>query len=145
MIPDIEEKLKGIVSDRLETMFGDAWLIKGLPKQVYTRLRNQANDEVYRLTQEGMDDADVSPWDFVTLPDCKEIVISGKNWSSSFSELLVMPQEKNLPGDKSAKTDWIVRLNSIKKKLSQKSYSVSLDEFNFVSNVYNWISDILLI
>ena len=145
MIPDIEEKLKGIVSDRLETMFGDAWLIKGLPKQVYTRLRNQANDEVYRLTQEGMDDADVSPWDFVTLPDCKEIVISGKNWSSSFSELLVMPQEKNLPGDKSAKTDWIVRLNSIKKKLTQKSYSVSLDEFNFVSNVYNWISDILLL
>lgn len=145
MIPVIEEKLKGIMSDGLETLFGENWLIKGLPRSVYTKLKNQADEKVYSLTQEGEDDVEISPWDFVTLPDCKEIAISGKNWSSAFSELLVMPQEKALAGGKESKTDWIIRLNAIKKKLTQKSYSVSLEEYNFVSSVYEWISDILLL
>lgn len=145
MIPVIEEKLKGIMSDRLETLFGENWLIKGLPRSVYTKLKNQADEKVYSLTQDGEENIEISPWDFVTLPDCKEIAISGKNWSSAFSELLVLPQEKTLAGGKESKTDWIIRLNAIKKKLTQKSYSVSLEEFNFISSIYEWIMGILLI
>jgi DNA sulfur modification protein DndB len=145
LIPEIESRLKRIMCDRLEEHFGDNWLIKGLPKNVYTRVKNAADDRVYELAQEGVDDVDVSAWDYITLPECKEIALNGKNWSTLFDNLLVRPEEINLIGGKEAKTDWIVRINSIKNKLAKSSFSVSLEDYSFIMSVHEWITGILIL
>jgi DNA sulfur modification protein DndB len=144
LIPEIEARLKRIISDSLEECFGDNWLIKGLPRQVYTRLKNAADDKIYEFARNGIDDVEVSPWDFVTLPECKEIAIYGKNWSTLFDSTLVRPEDASISGGKEAKTDWILRINTIKNKLSKSSYSVSLEEFSMVSGVHEWITSFLL-
>lgn len=144
LIAEIEARLKRIISDSLEECFGDNWLIKGLPRQVYTRLKNAADDKIYEFARNGIDDVEVSPWDFVTLPECKEIAIYGKNWSTLFDSTLVRPEDASISGGKEAKTDWILRINTIKNKLSKSSYSVSLEEFSMVSGVHEWITSFLL-
>ena len=49
MIGEIENKIKIIISDNLEDYFGDAWLVKGLPKNVYTKAKKLADEKMYDL------------------------------------------------------------------------------------------------
>lgn len=143
-IDEIEKKLKRIISSQLEEGFGSGWLMKGLPKPVYSRINSAADNKIYELTQQGVDTSDVTPWDFISMPDCKEIAIYQKNWSTFFEQLLTRPEDASISGGKEAKTDWIIRINSVKSKLANKSYSVPFDEFTFVSSVYEWITDVLI-
>ena len=144
-IEEIEEKLKKVISSQLEDSFGSSWLMRGLPKSVYSRINSAADNKIYELTQQGVDTTDVTPWDFITLPDCKEIAIYGKNWSTLFEMLLTRPEDVSLSGGKETKTDWMIRINSVKSKLANKSYSVPFEEFTFVSSVYEWITDLLIL
>jgi DNA sulfur modification protein DndB len=91
-----------------------------------------------------VDTSEVTPWDFISMPDCKEIAIYQKNWSSFFEQLLTRPEDASISGGKEAKTDWIIRINTVKSKLSNKTYSVPFEEFTFVSSVYEWITDVLI-
>ena len=141
-----EEKLKDIVRSNLENLYDDKWLERGLPLNVFKSLKSQADNDAYIKAQEGNTDEVSEPWDYVTLADCREIVLNGKNWSSIFENVLVRDVEKNLPGDKNIKTDWIARINKIKNKLgSNSSYSVSSEDYQFVTQVYAWITDILVL
>lgn len=145
-IKTIEEKLKDIVRSNLENLYDDKWLERGLPLNVFKSLKSQADNDAYIKAQEGNTDEVSEPWDYVTLADCREIVLNGKNWSSIFENVLVRDVEKNLPGDKNIKTDWIARINKIKNKLgSNSSYSVSSEDYQFVTQVYAWITDILVL
>ena len=145
-IKTIEEKLKDIVRSNLENLYDDKWLERGLPLNVFKSLKSQADNDAYIKAQEGNTDEVSEPWDYVTLADCREIVLYGKNWSSIFENVLVRDVEKNLPGDKNIKTDWIARINKIKNKLgSNSSYSVSSEDYQFVTQVYAWITDILVL
>ena len=143
-IDEIEKKLKRIISSQLEEGFGSGWLMKGLPKSVYSRINSAADNKIYELTQQGVDTSEVTPWDFISMPDCKEIAIYQKNWSSFFEQLLTRPEDASISGGKEAKTDWIIRINTVKSKLSNKTYSVPFEEFTFVSSVYEWITDVLI-
>ena len=119
---------------------------RGLPLNVFKSLKSQADNDAYIKAQDGITDEVTEPWDYVTLADCKEIVLNGKNWSTIFENLLVRDVEKGLPGDKDSTTDWIIRINKIKNRLGANSnYSVSSEDYQFVTQVFSWISNILVI
>ncbi len=144
MLNELESRVKIIVSGRLEEYYGESWLIKGLPKNVYTKAKNEADDAIYESVSNDGDELNVSIWNYVSLSDCKQIVISGKNWSMLFEDTFVRPEEEKISGGKEAKTDWIIRLNTIANKLQNDKYSVSSDEYSFVKSVYKWFMDILI-
>lgn len=144
MVGEIENKLKTIISDCLQEYFGTSWLVKGLPKNTYTKAKKLADEKTYDLQLNNDDDAEeVDIWDFVSLADCVSIVTNGKNWSSFFEEMLVRPEETKIAGGKEAKTQWILRLSAIKNKLSKESYSVPVDEYSYVKSIYDWIMEML--
>ena len=144
MLREIESKLKNIISGRLEEYFGDSWLIKGLPKPIYTRAKNEADEAIYEYISNNGEEIEIPIWNYITLADCKQIVLNGKNWSSFFEDTLVRPEEINLAGGKDPKTDWIIRLNTITNKLQKDSYSVPVDEYSYVKSIYEWVMGILV-
>ena len=139
---EIKVALKTLVEEKLHIARGDNWLIKGLPRAVYTRAKKEADDQNYDLIAGGVDGPEVSIWDCVTLAECKDIVTYGKNWSELFEKLLTRPQDSKISGGKENKTEWITKLNSINNKLAKDSYSVSTEEYTFIKEVYEWISSI---
>ena len=124
--------------------FGDSWLIKGLPKNIYTRAKGEADEAMYVHVSSTGEEIDIPIWDYVTLPECKQIILNGKNWSLFFEDTFVRPEEANLVGGKDPKTDWILRVNSISNKLSKESYSVPVDEYSYVKSIYDWLMGILV-
>lgn len=144
MLNEIESKIKTIISVKLESFFGDSWLIKGLPKTTYTRAKREADEVVYQQISSDGEDTDASIWDYVTIADCKAIVLNGGNWSRFFEDTFVRPEETDLSGGKDAKTNWIARLSTIKNKLSKDSYSVPVDEYSFVKCIYDWLTGVLI-
>ena len=119
--------------------------MKGLPKNIYSKAKIDADNALYEHISNSDEDVDIPVWSFVTLPDCKQIVLNGKNWSILFEDALVRPEETNLPGGKDTKTDWIIKLNTINNKLAKETYSVSGDEFTYVKSIYEWIAGILVL
>lgn len=144
MLREIESKVKLLISERLGEYFGDSWLIKGLPKNIYTRAKGEADEAMYVHVSSTGEEIDISIWDYVTLPECKQIILNGKNWSLFFEDTFVRPEEANLVGGKDPKTDWILRVNSISNKLSKESYSVPVDEYSYVKSIYDWLMGILV-
>lgn len=144
MIQEIVTKVKLLISVRLNDYFGESWLIKGLPKNIYTRAKGEADEAIYiHITNTG-EEIDIPIWDYVTLPECKQIVLNGKNWSLFFEDTFVRPEEANLVGGKDVKTNWLLKVNSISSKLSKESYSVPVDEYTYVKSIYDWLMGILI-
>ena len=144
MIQEIVTKVKLLISIRLNDYFGESWLIKGLPKNIYTRAKGEADEALYiHITNTG-EEIDIPIWDYVTLPECKQIVLNGKNWSLFFEDTFVRPEEANLVGGKDVKTNWLLKVNSISSKLSKESYSVPVDEYTYVKSIYDWLMGILI-
>ena len=144
MLREIESKVKLLISERLGEYFGDSWLIKGLPKNIYTRAKGEADEAMYVHVSSTGEEIDIPIWDYVTLPECKQIILNGKKWSLFFEDTFVRPEEANLVGGKDPKTDWILRVNSISNKLSKESYSVPVDEYSYVKSIYDWLMGILV-
>lgn len=145
MLREIESKVKLIVSERLQDYYGDSWLVKGLPKAIYTRAKGVADEAMYERLSNDADSEEIPIWDYVTLAECKPIILNGKNWSLLFEDSMVRPEEANIVGGKDPKTDWILRINTIMNKLSKDSYSVPVDEYSYVKSVYEWLMGILLL
>ena len=72
MIGEIENKIKTIISDNLEDYFGDAWLVKGLPRNIYTKAKKMADDRTYDLLFNN-DDAD----DIKSMGFCSAVRLPG--------------------------------------------------------------------
>lgn len=145
MIYEIQDRIKLVISKRLEDYYGDSWLIKGLPKAVYTAAKNEADEEMYKRVSNDGDDEEIPVWDYVTLSDCKQIMLNGQNWSLFFSDTFVKPGEEKRSGGKDSKTDWVLKINSIMNKLSKESYSVPVDEYSYVKETYDWITSLLVL
>lgn len=140
---EIETNVKEIVKTQLQQARGENWLVTGLPRYVYMRVNEEANNQNYDAMTSGNEESQVTAWDCVTLADCREIAVYGKNWSELFENLFSRPQDTKLPGGKDKKTEWIMRLNSILNKLTKTaSYSVSTDEYTFIKEVYDWIKSV---
>lgn len=145
MLYEIESKVKLLISERLEEYFGDSWLIKGLPKTIYTRAKAEADEVIYEHVTNTGEEVEVAIWDYVTFAECKQIILNGSNWSLFFEDTLVRPEEVNLIGGKEPKTDWILRLNSTMNKLKKDSYSVPVDEYSYVKSIHEWLMSLLLL
>lgn len=145
MLYEIKTKIKLLISERLEEYFGDSWLIKGLPKAIYTRAKAEADEAIYEHVTNTGEEVEIPIWDYVTLAECKHVILNGKNWSLFFEDTFVRPEEVNLVGGKEPKTDWILRLNSITNKLAKDSYSVPVDEYSYVKSIHEWLMGILLL
>ncbi len=145
MLYEIETKIKLLISERLEEYFGASWLIKGLPKAIYTRAKAEADEAIYEHVTNTGEEVEIPIWDYVTLAECKHVILNGKNWSLFFEDTFVRPEEVNLVGGKEPKTDWILRLNSITNKLAKDSYSVPVDEYIYVKSIHEWLMGILLL
>lgn len=145
MLYEIETKIKLLISERLEEYFGDSWLIKGLPKAIYTRAKGEADEAIYEHVTNTGEEVEIPIWDYVTLAECKQVILNGKNWSLFFEDTFVRPEEVNLVGGKEPKTDWILRLNSITNKLAKDSYSVPVDEYSYVKSIHEWLMGILVL
>jgi hypothetical protein len=57
---EIENKLKTIISGSLQEYFGTSWLVKGLPKNTYTKAKKLADEKVYDLQLNSGDDAETN-------------------------------------------------------------------------------------
>lgn len=138
-IAEIRRVIKNIFEDKLYDMYGKDWQIKALPKAIYQRIKNQADEHQYDMIQEGIVSDDVSPWDYATLNDCKSIAVSGNHWSCLFEKCLVRPEEINISGGKDAKTKWLIEIEAISSKLQKPSYSVQTSEFDLIKSVHLWL------
>lgn len=144
MLNELESKVKMVISSRLEEYYGESWLIKGLPKNIYTKAKNEADEAVYESVANNGDEIDIPIWNYVSLSDCKQIIMNGKNWSLLYEDTFVRPEEEKISGGKEAKTAWIIRLNTIANKLQNDKYSVPVDEYSFVKSVYDWFMGVLI-
>lgn len=140
-IRDIEKCVKDIIRDALVEKYGDNWEIKAIPKPIYKRVKSVADDRNYDNISSESGSAILSPWDCVGLKDCKEIITAGSHWTEMFETALTRPEEVKLTGGKDTKTKWLEQIENLQNKLNISSYSVSVEDFNFVKSVYNWIID----
>jgi len=135
---DIENKIKEIISSQLQKTHGENWMIHGLPKPIYTAAKKDADGQNYDIIARGGTE-EVSVWDCVSIADCKNIIVYGRNWSEFFENMLTRPEDKKISGGKNKKTEWMTRLSTIKNKLLKSSYSVSTDEYGFIESSYQWL------
>lgn len=137
-IYEIQRIVKKLIADKLESTYGNNWVIKALPRNIYDSARKDADDQNYESIKNGQE-ATVSVWDCVSLADCKTIVTSGNHWTTIFEDILTRPEEKKISGNKDTRTDWLQQLNAISNKLTKPSYSVSSKEFELIQSVYEWL------
>ena len=134
----IQGIVKKLIAEKLENHYGKNWLINALPRIIYDKAKNEADNQNYESIRNGHE-ATVTIWDCVTLSGCKTIITSGNHWTAIFSALLTRPEEKIGSGTKDSKTEWLNQLNTINNKLTKPSYSVSAKEFEFIKSVYQWL------
>lgn len=139
-ITEIRKTVKDLMARELESTYGKGWLIKALPKPIYTRAKSEADDQNYELISSGQAGEEITPWDCVTLAECKAIAIAGSHWTTIFEKWLVRPEEGTITGGKEAKTDWLSKIESVATRLLQRtSYSVTEQEFDLIKSVHQWL------
>lgn len=136
-LTEIRKEIKAIFEKELEKLYGDSWLIKALPKTIYTRAKTEADDKNYDLISSGQA-GEISIWDCVNLSDCKNIATIGNHWAAVFEKFLVRPEEEKISGGKEAKTEWMSKVETIFNKLHRMSYSVTESEFKLIKSIYLW-------
>ena len=135
-----ESWVKKTVQDILKKEYGDNWEIKGLPRPIYKRAKDVADEQNYDSIAAGDNTHLVEIWDCITLKDCKEIATVGSHWTELFESKLTRPEETKRAGGKAEKTKWMEQVESIQNKLNMTSYSVTAEEFNFLKELYTWLS-----
>lgn len=136
---EIELWLRKTVGEVLAEKYGQDWDVKALPKTIYKKAKSKADEQNYSSILSGDKTSKVSTWDCVSLKSCKEIVTAGSHWSELFENILTRPEDVNVPGGKSARTQWIEKIDALQTKLNMPAYSISVADFEFVKSVYNWI------
>lgn len=70
----------------------------------------------------------------------KLIATSGSHWTDIFEKKLTRPEEEKIMGGKEAKTEWLVKIETIANKLQKTSqYSVSTQDFELLKEVRSWL------
>lgn len=140
-ITEIKNTIKAIFAETLQSHYGDKWMILALPKPVYTKAKQQADDHNYELARSNLayDAEEVSLWDYVSLADLKQVSISGNHWTSLFEPIITRPEEDKLSGGKEAKTEWLTKIETIERKMQNQNYSVSVQDFEFIKSIQAWL------
>ena len=136
MLQAIELFLNKDFKNRLESHYGDNWLIDGLPRKVYSSsVEIAAGKDFENKLRRG----DTDPWDCLFIINYREIAINGRNWSEIFEKHYTRPGEANIRGGKEEKTKWIVELNDIRNSIVHGNYSVTKGQFDLLSSLYEWL------
>jgi DNA sulfur modification protein DndB len=131
LIREIEsEFLKERIQEKLEIEFGKHWFKKGLPEKVYSDAIAIAAKKNLDI---GDDDTEKEPWDQLHLINYREIIL--KNWQKLFEGMYARP---GIPGNKDAKTSWLVELNRIRNENSH-TYYVTNEELSFIEEIFDWL------
>lgn len=137
MIHDLENLIKQDFESKLKSKYGERWLTAGLPPKVYKQANNVMGKQNYDNSINGVNKS-VSIWDCVTVLHCRDIAIFGPNWTELFEASYTRPEEKKLPGGKTAKTEWITKLATIANN-NNSNYSVSEEEYLFLKALHDWL------
>ena len=133
----IEEEIKDIIAEALESYHGENWIVKGVPKNIYKNAKKMADDKNYELLSND-EEAEIDTWDCITLADCREIVTYSHNWSEIFESIVTRPEDVSL-SNKEQKTEWMSMMSKEINKISKTTYSVPKTTFETISNIYNWL------
>lgn len=139
---DIEIATKALISSALKTHYGENWEIMAIPRKIYNTAKQKADDQNYDNIKNGLLADVVTIWDCVSLAECKAIVLSGAHWTEIFKPILTRPDDQNISGGRSAKTDWLARMTAISNKLMKPSYSVSKNEFDYIKSTHDWLGHV---
>jgi DNA sulfur modification protein DndB len=134
MIRDVEMFMKQDFKEKLSAFYGTSWFKKGVPPNVYedAGLRSmQKNREVEK-------EEEVEAWDCLNIIDYRKIVTYGSNWRDIFERHYTKPGEEKIRGGKEEKTKWMQKLERIRNQ-SAHSYTVKEEEFNFLTELYEWL------
>lgn len=134
MIRDIEKFMKSDFQNKLQAHYGASWFKKGIPQNVYdsaSLLAVQKNRDLEKHEE-------VEPWDCLNIIDYRKVAIYASNWKDIFERFYTMPGKEKIRGGKEEKTAWFQKLERIRNQ-NFHSYSVKEDEFNFLTELHNWL------
>ena len=137
MINDIETYMNEDFRKKLSEEYGDDWLKKGVPKNVFKEASELAFEKNYSKI-EGQQT--IEPWGCIFLTNYREIATYGSNWSKLFEKSYTRPGEDKGNISKDKKTSWIVDLNRIRNIVSHSnSGSVTEDDYKFLKEIWEWL------
>lgn len=141
LVREIALHLSNIFAKQLESKYGNNWIIMGVPQPIYAKIKAEADKQNYDRVTSGVDGEDVTPWSFISIADCREIALYGRNWSECFIDILTRKEEGKKAGNKQVETDWMMRLNTIHNKTLKPSLSITKAEHDFLCDIRNWLID----
>lgn len=140
MIRKLVVEIKDIIKKELFEYYGEKWQYVGIPKSIYKKANSEADDHNYDYEKSGGIGQKITAWDCIDLSDCANIVANyGKNWSDIFEKIFTRPNENKINGGKAAKIGWMKKLSNIEKNIMKPTYSVPLNDYNFVKEISNWL------
>ena len=132
-IRDIETYFKTDFKEKLEDKFGSKWFKSGVPPQIAKKAIEMAYDKNLKVENE---EDEIEPWNCLTIISYRTIAL--KNWRDLFESDYTRPNETNISGGKDAKTQWMVKLESLRNK-NFHQYSVTEEEFYFLEELHVWL------
>ena len=135
MIRDIETFMKEDIRTRLQGKYGNRWLKDGVPPGVHKDLVNRAFDK----NRERDESQEVEPWDCLYIVNYRDIAsYNHATWTELFERRYTKPGEEKKKGGWKARTDWMVKLNTIRNE-NFHTYSVKEEEYEFLRELTEWL------
>ena len=131
-LDEIYHTVKTRIPELMTAKFGTEWFALRSPEQVYLSASNRAIKENLVLREEGKA---VTPWDCVTLSQCRQIITHKNNWQDTFSSVFAMP---GIKGDKTKRTEWFDVIDKLYNK-DLTTYSITEAEFEMIKSIHTWL------
>lgn len=132
-VQDIELHMKDLIKETLLDTYGNMWLKRCMPAEMYGDLSKEAAKKNVSVERE---EDEKTPWDCMSLIQYRAVVSYKDHWSKLFQKRFTIPGEESLK--KEDRTKWIVELNRIRNKVDHE-YSVTQSEFDFLDAIYDWL------
>ena len=128
MLEKIEVAVKKVIRDKLESAYETKWIYE-IPKAIFTKASQEASKQQYETG------VNTDFWDYVSVQNCQDIVMFGKNWSEHFKTIFTLPSEEKKSGGQKAKTEWLSIVDKLQKKAGKANFSVAKDEYNLLCEI----------
>lgn len=79
---------------------------------------------------------------FFSMSDLREIIIYGSKWSTYFEKSFTLPSEIKKVGGKKAKTEWMLTIDKLQKKVGRSNFNVTKKEHEMLLEVEQLISSL---
>ena len=96
--------------------------IQEIPKKVYTAAEGEKAKHKYETGE------DINIEEFFGMADMRDIVRNGTNWSSYFDKTFTLPSQEKLAGGKNAKTEWMITIDKLQKRVGRANFNVTKQE-----------------